>query len=315
MAGDGCGVVTGDCAIANGGFSSGDFASGGGGRDLHTWSRFSSVKPWPSDVMSVPDLAERVADHFLRLAGGCNPACDSTASTAAKGELAAPEISGGGGSVGDGKGGSGQAPATRGDGVGVDSSGQASAVRGDGVGDGVGGDVHCKDVSCAGGSDAVAREHSKHTDGSLSARRQRNADAAEAVYSTFYASSPPKISLHDYMKRFVTYANPGVEALLLLCIFVKKLTKDHPGLAFGPMNVHRFTAAGLLLGAKVSLDKYFNNVAFAKVAGLNVQALNRLEVSLFQLLGWRLYASNDELLDCYVMLSSMSATDSALPVA
>ena len=72
--------------------------------------------------------------------------------------------------------------------------------------------------------------------------------------------------------RVCRYAKPGVEAMALLTVFMDKV-----GDKLDKLTVHRFLGAGMLVAAKLTHEKYINNVHYAKIAGLAVDDLNLLE--------------------------------------
>ena len=73
------------------------------------------------------------------------------------------------------------------------------------------------------------------------------------------------------MQRFVKYCNPGVEALLVLPVYLERITvlaarKGEGAVVLNKDTVHRLVAAGLLIAGKLSHDRFFSNKHFAKVA-------------------------------------------------
>ena len=111
------------------------------------------------------------------------------------------------------------------------------------------------------------------------------ADAVEdggSEADLFVTAGTLPITLPDYLKRFVKYANPGVEALLVLPIYLRRITmlarrKGAGSVVLMQDTVHRLAAAGLLIAGKLSHDRFFSNAHFAKVV-----SVSQLHRSLFK---------------------------------
>eukprot|EP00049_Salpingoeca_infusionum_P027073 m.30135 g.30135 ORF g.30135 m.30135 type:complete len:267 (+) comp9249_c0_seq2:266-1066(+) len=113
----------------------------------------------------------------------------------------------------------------------------------------------------------------------------------------------PAIGIKDYLLRIEKHASPGVEALVKLVPMLHRL--EQMGFRLSRHSVYRFCAVGLLLGAKSTQDAVYLNSYYSKVAGLNIKALNLLELELFILFDFRLHATTAELLEAYQMLAAI----------
>lgn len=118
----------------------------------------------------------------------------------------------------------------------------------------------------------------------------------------FLSRSAPTISLPDYLQRIVKYADPGVEALLAAKVLIDRLHLTHNVFHLTSRTVHRILVAAILLGAKLTRDRYFTNAHFARVVGVSVEELSSLEMCLFSRLDFRLRVPNTELSSSYHQL-------------
>lgn len=78
--------------------------------------------------------------------------------------------------------------------------------------------------------------------------------------------------------------------------------------------MHRLAAAAVLLSAKLSLENYYTNVHFAKVAGIKAAEVNKLECALLRALDCNLHIPDDEINSTLSDVSPhRAASDPALP--
>eukprot|EP00040_Diaphanoeca_grandis_P007328 m.40517 g.40517 ORF g.40517 m.40517 type:complete len:179 (-) comp18516_c0_seq3:643-1179(-) len=112
--------------------------------------------------------------------------------------------------------------------------------------------------------------------------------------SFFVAASSPPITVQMYLQRIVHYGKPGVEAVILMLVYLDKLVNE-AHIQITPLSVHRFIAAGMVIASKLTLEKHISNIHFAKLAGISVQDLNRLEMELLECLQFNLFVSTETL--------------------
>ena len=65
------------------------------------------------------------------------------------------------------------------------------------------------------------------------------------------------------------------------------------GIILNPHNIHRIILGCLLLAIKYNEDIYFTNEQYAKIGGVSLEELNRLESNSIVLLNFKLYISED----------------------
>lgn len=115
-----------------------------------------------------------------------------------------------------------------------------------------------------------------------------------SIFREFYGKADVEMSLGDYVARVVRYSDASIESLTLLHILLTRICQlghQHVNIH----TIHRLFAAGLLISMKLSSDKVCANKYYAKVAGVKVKELNKLELLFVALLDFRLFAHEDEL--------------------
>lgn len=103
----------------------------------------------------------------------------------------------------------------------------------------------------------------------------------------FNASSPPDVSIVDYLARIVKYTPCSAECYLLALIFIDRVTQKQ-GVRANSHNIHRLFLAAILISAKLLDDSTYNNKYYSHVGGITIKELNILECKLLTLLNYDL---------------------------
>lgn len=110
----------------------------------------------------------------------------------------------------------------------------------------------------------------------------------------FHCSRAPQVSILEYLTRIQRYFQCSDACLVLGLLYMDRLSKISPDLAVSRLNVHRMLATSVVLAVKYLDDIYYSNTYYARVAGLALQDLNRLEAGFLKLVGWRMHVAPDE---------------------
>jgi len=115
----------------------------------------------------------------------------------------------------------------------------------------------------------------------------------------FHSRAPPGISVRDYLRRVVRYANVEKCCLLMILVFIDRIcARGGTSFVVSSLTVHRVMIATVVVASKSLCDNYYTNVHYAKVGGISLNELNTLELELLFLLDWKL-TSNAETLQRY----------------
>lgn len=113
--------------------------------------------------------------------------------------------------------------------------------------------------------------------------------------TVFHGLRAPPISVEAYLVRIAKYAKCSPACFVQALALIFRLAKRDAAYQLTGLNVHRLVLTGVLLSAKFLDDHYYNNAFYAKVGGVSTAELNRLEVEMLQLLGFRLLVPREEL--------------------
>eukprot|EP01062_Namystynia_karyoxenos_P011693 TRINITY_DN141_c4_g2_i1.p1 TRINITY_DN141_c4_g2~~TRINITY_DN141_c4_g2_i1.p1 ORF type:complete len:257 (+),score=62.01 TRINITY_DN141_c4_g2_i1:117-773(+) len=115
-------------------------------------------------------------------------------------------------------------------------------------------------------------------------------DAMSAVPSTagptvFDAAAPPALSLHGYLTRLATYGQCSDDAMTIAAVYVIRVARKL-SLPINSCNAHRLLLGGFVLAAKYHEDVSYSNRFYAKVGGVVLEEVNRLELAMLTALDW-----------------------------
>jgi len=112
--------------------------------------------------------------------------------------------------------------------------------------------------------------------------------------TAFHSSRVPNISVADYFARMSQYFQCSDSCLILGPLLIDRLVKMHPEFELCKMSIHRLLATSVMVAAKYHDDVYYSNNYYAKVAGIPVKEMNRLEAGFLRKIGWRLQVSPED---------------------
>jgi hypothetical protein len=113
----------------------------------------------------------------------------------------------------------------------------------------------------------------------------------------FSHSRDPEISLYDYLSRIHKYSLINDSTLIISLIYIDRICKNK-GFKLTKNNIHRILFSSILTSIKFNEDKVYPNSFYAKIAGISVKELNKLESTFLRLIDFKLFIS-DEIYDIY----------------
>ncbi|CAD8120130.1 unnamed protein product [Paramecium sonneborni] len=123
----------------------------------------------------------------------------------------------------------------------------------------------------------------------------RETDIIESPQETvFHTNKKPSISLAKYLERIQMYSYCSNECFVLALIYIDRIQKKNQDVIINSFCVHRFLLACIILSIKYNDDDYYKNDYYAKVGGITISELNKLEQELLTLLDYELYVSQKE---------------------
>ncbi|ORX51926.1 cyclin-domain-containing protein [Hesseltinella vesiculosa] len=144
--------------------------------------------------------------------------------------------------------------------------------------------------------------HPQHHPPSKAIRKSSSASPVvpQPTYTLFHARSIPSIDIYSYLSRILKYCPCTNECFLSLLVYFDRMSKNALALTGQPFtidsyNIHRLIISGVMVSSKFFSDIFYTNTRYAKVGGLPVTELNRLELEFLQLNDFNISVSISEL--------------------
>lgn len=112
----------------------------------------------------------------------------------------------------------------------------------------------------------------------------------------FHSNVPPKISMAFYLARIHRLIPLSDASFILPLVYISRLQQVFPEVLQETSWV-RLLLTGIMLSSKFLDDEgdvHFNSAAYAKVGGLTVQELDKLEALFCRHLDWKFFATEEE---------------------
>jgi len=104
----------------------------------------------------------------------------------------------------------------------------------------------------------------------------------------FNASSPPEISISDYLERIIKFSPCSAECFLVGCIYVDRVVQ-YGKVQLNALNIHRLLLTSIMLASKQLDDTTYNNKYYSHVGGIELKELNLMECKFLVLINHNLY--------------------------
>mmetsp|Transcript_20808 Transcript_20808/g.50918 ORF Transcript_20808/g.50918 Transcript_20808/m.50918 type:complete len:220 (+) Transcript_20808:143-802(+) len=115
--------------------------------------------------------------------------------------------------------------------------------------------------------------------------------------SIFFSSFKQPFTLQYYAQRVVKYAQCSPSALFAALVYMERIRAREFKLRPCEYNVHRLFLACVVLAVKFLDDEVFTNAHYARVGGITIAEMNKLELATLKLLNFELQVSVDEYRD------------------
>ncbi|XP_072984759.1 cyclin-P3-1-like [Typha latifolia] len=105
--------------------------------------------------------------------------------------------------------------------------------------------------------------------------------------TVFHGLRAPNLSIQRYIERIFKYSKCSPSCFVLALIYMDRFIQQ-PDIYITSLNVHRLLITSVVLAAKFIDDAFFNNAYYAKVGGVSIGEMNRLELNFLFCIDFRL---------------------------
>ncbi|CAK9008652.1 Cyclin-U2-2 (CycU2, partial [Durusdinium trenchii] len=121
----------------------------------------------------------------------------------------------------------------------------------------------------------------------------------------FSKDKVPNVSIEDYFGRLARYINvwrghaggsesAGIRSAVMVMIYLERMEQTSPDYVINWQNIHRLACAGFLVATKFMEDAPISNEYWAKVAGITMTEVNKLEGQFCNLCKFELFVDEEE---------------------
>ena len=96
----------------------------------------------------------------------------------------------------------------------------------------------------------------------------------------FTSKALPKISLSDYLHRIIKYTKIEDSTVIMALIYIDRICRKRK-IMLTEYNVYRILFSSLMASIKYNEEKFYSNIFYAKIGGVEVKQLNLLEYEFF----------------------------------
>ncbi|CAH0032025.1 unnamed protein product [Clonostachys rhizophaga] len=121
---------------------------------------------------------------------------------------------------------------------------------------------------------------------------------SEGGLTRFHSRTAPGISVRDYLHRLARHATLTPPLLLAMVYYIDRLCAMYNDFTINTLTVHRFLITAATVAAKGLSDSFWNNTTYARVGGIRLAELSRLELEFLHRVDWKI-VPNPEVLVAY----------------
>ncbi|KAI7876954.1 cyclin-related 2, partial [Lichtheimia hyalospora FSU 10163] len=96
--------------------------------------------------------------------------------------------------------------------------------------------------------------------------------------TVFHSRAVPNIKIEAYLARIQKFTPYNNDALLCILVYFDRISKLQPKFVLNSLNIHRMLIASIVVASKFTSDVFYPNARYAKVGGLPLIELNKLEM-------------------------------------
>lgn len=122
----------------------------------------------------------------------------------------------------------------------------------------------------------------------LCERSDVSADDPE-TFKSFVALQLPTISILDYAKRLQRYMCCSPACFVIAMVYIDRLIQRNSRIIIHPLTIHRLLFVAVVCACKFWDDEFYKNSFYARVGGVTVKELNRLELDILLELDFQLH--------------------------
>lgn len=127
---------------------------------------------------------------------------------------------------------------------------------------------------------------------------EQESNTRETILTRFHSSTPPNISIYNYLLRLTKYSALEASVLLTSVYYIDLLSSIYPAFTLNSLTAHRFLLTATSVASKGLCDSFCTNAHYAKVGGVQCSELNILEEEFLRKVNYRVIPRDDNITMC-----------------
>ena len=108
----------------------------------------------------------------------------------------------------------------------------------------------------------------------------------------FYSSDIPSISIQDYLYRVHSFSEVEDNTLILALIYIDKIC-DISSIILSEYNIYKILFTSIIIAIKYNEDLFYDNKYYARIAGVTLKELKKMESEFLRLIKFELYVNKN----------------------
>lgn len=124
--------------------------------------------------------------------------------------------------------------------------------------------------------------------------QDKTAASKDQKLGNFHSSTPPPISVQNYIKRLRKYFLCSDECFVHALVYIDRIGRTNISMTVSELTVHRLLFIAVMIAAKFHDDTFYSNSYYGKAGGLTLREVNLLEAVMLRGLNWRMLVTVQE---------------------
>jgi len=138
-------------------------------------------------------------------------------------------------------------------------------------------------------------EHNQHRrDVCASVASSQETQRQDAEGLAVFEGEELTCTVDRYVRRIIKYSRCSECNVVIGCLYLERIKKEHPELELTPFNLQRLMLCACMVAAKVFDDVYYNNRHWAEIGELGVKETNDIELKFLSALDFNCHVKREE---------------------
>ena len=130
--------------------------------------------------------------------------------------------------------------------------------------------------------------------------KQNKLSPKDSTGASLSSKTIPNLTIEEFLVRVAKYSKIEQSTMISMFIYIMRVIKS--GIVLGYSNVYRIILGACVLSVKFNEDSKFPYFYYAKIGGLTLQELSKVEYEMYTKLNFSLFITEDEFNESFDLL-------------